>query len=193
MLSFTFEAILNIGIEKQLFVFVKFIKIITRNGNAKKQENSIVPYLYEYENLKKHKMKYTLTLIAIFFTLIAFSQEKKTHKIDLELKNCLAKEENKSTAAMSQCLYDALDNWDLELNATYKILQTKLNSNAKEKLKDSQRQWIKFRDKEVEFINETYGKADGTMWRVIKIDKILEITRNRTEELQLLLVDLNKM
>ena len=138
-------------------------------------------------------MKNTATLIALLFTVFVFSQEKTTHKIDIELKNCLAKEENKSTAAMSQCLYDALENWDLELNATYKILQNKLDSNAKQKLKDSQRQWIKFKEKEIEFINETYGKAEGTMWRVIKIDKILEITRNRTEELQLLLVDLNKM
>lgn len=138
-------------------------------------------------------MKNTATLLALFFTILTFSQEKVTHKIDLELKNCLAAEENKSTAAMSQCLNDALAEWDLELNATYKLLQTKLDSKAEQKLKDSQRQWIKFKQKEVELINETYGKAIGTMWQVIKMDKILEITRNRTHKLQLLLVDLNKL
>lgn len=138
-------------------------------------------------------MKNTATLLALFFTVFTFSQEKITHKIDLELKNCLATEENKSTAAMSQCLNDALAEWDLELNATYKLLQTKLDSKAEQKLKDSQRQWIKFKQKEVELINATYGKANGTMWQVIKMDKILEITRNRTQKLQLLLVDLNKL
>lgn len=138
-------------------------------------------------------MKNTATLLALFFTVFTFSQEKITHKIDLELKNCLAAEENKSTAAMSQCLNDALAEWDLELNATYKLLQTKLDSKAEQKLKDSQRQWIKFKQKEVELINATYGKANGTMWQVIKMDKILEITRNRTQKLQLLLVDLNKL
>lgn len=138
-------------------------------------------------------MKNTATLLALFFTVFTFSQEKITHKIDLELKNCLAAEENKSTAAMSQCLNDALAEWDLELNATYKLLQTKLDSKAEQKLKDSQRQWIKFKQKEVELINATYGNANGTMWQVIKMDKILEITRNRTQKLQLLLVDLNKL
>ena len=138
-------------------------------------------------------MKNTATILALFFTVFAFSQEKITHKIDLELKNCLAAEENKSTAAMLQCLNDALAEWDLELNATYKLLQTKLDSKAEQKLKDSQRQWIKFKQKEVELINATYGKANGTMWQVIKMDKILEITRNRTQKLQLLLVDLNKL
>ena len=138
-------------------------------------------------------MKNTATLLALFFTVFTFSQEKITHKIDLELKNCLAAEENKSTAAMSQCLNDALAEWDLELNATYKLLQTKLDSKAEQKLKDSQHQWIKFKQKEVELINATYGKANGTMWQVIKMDKILEITRNRTQKLQLLLVDLNKL
>lgn len=138
-------------------------------------------------------MKNTAKLLALFFTVFTFSQEKITHKIDLELKNCLAAEENKSTVAMSQCLNDALAEWDLELNATYKLLQTKLDSKAEQKLKDSQRQWIKFKQKEVELINATYGKANGTMWQVIKMDKILEITRNRTQKLQLLLVDLNKL
>lgn len=138
-------------------------------------------------------MKNTATLIALFFTAFLFSQEKATHKIDLELKDCLAKSENMTAAGMSQCLYNSLDSWDLELNATYKILLTKLDSNAKKKLTEAQKQWIKFKDKEIEFIDATYGKAEGTSWRVIRIDKILNLTRLRTEELQSLLVELNKM
>jgi uncharacterized protein YecT (DUF1311 family) len=138
-------------------------------------------------------MKINLLLIAILISTAAFSQEKPTHRIDVELKICLAQDENKSTAEMSKCLNEALSSWDLELNATYKILQTKLDANAKKKLTEAQRQWIKFKDKEIELIDATYGKADGTSWRVIKIDKILNITRSRAEELQSLLITLPKM
>lgn len=138
-------------------------------------------------------MKKSVIIFGLLLTTQMFSQEKPTHKIDVELKVCLSQDENKSTAAMSNCLNEALKNWDLELNATYKILQSKLKNDAKKKLTDAQRQWIKFKDNEIELIDATYGKADGTMWRVIRIDKILNITRTRTEELQSLLIDLPKM
>jgi len=138
-------------------------------------------------------MKTILSTFALLLSILSYSQEKPLHKIDVELKICLAQDENKSTAKMAQCFDTALAEWDLELNATYKILQSKLNNEAKKKLTEAQRQWIKFKEKEIELIGATYGKAKGTSYRIITIDKVLSITRARTEELRALLVDLQKM
>lgn len=138
-------------------------------------------------------MKTILSTFALLLSILSYSQEKPLHKIDVELKICLAQDENKSTAKMEQCFETALTEWDLELNATYKILQSKLNNEAKKKLTEAQRQWIKFKEKEIELIEATYGKAKGSSYRIITIDKVLSITRARTEELQALLVDLQKM
>ncbi len=138
-------------------------------------------------------MKNILSTALFLLSTVVFSQEKPMHKIDVELKICLAQDENKSTAKMAQCFENALAEWDLELNATYKVLQSKLDSGAKKKLVDAQRQWIKFKDSEIALIEATYGKAKGTSYRIIRIDKVLNITRTRTEALQTLLVDLQKM
>lgn len=48
---------------------------------------------------------------------------------------------------------------DKELNAAYQLLRSKLPKAQKEELKNSQRQWIKFRDAEFEFINHNWTRA----------------------------------
>lgn len=57
---------------------------------------------------------------------------------------------------MVNCEITARQEWDVELNKYYKLLMSLLDSAGKEKLKIAQRQWIEFRDKEFEIINELY-------------------------------------
>ena len=49
---------------------------------------------------------------------------------------------------------------DKELNAAYKILINNLDDKSKEKLKRSQRQWIKYRDAEFEFIATNWTREN---------------------------------
>ena len=53
------------------------------------------------------------------------------------------------------------------------------DDNAKTKLRESQRAWIQFRDKEIALIQAFYSKIDGTMFRVISASTIMELTHKR--------------
>ena len=51
--------------------------------------------------------------------------------------------------------------------------------DAKTKLREFQRAWVAFRDKEIASIQSFYAKIDGTMFRVISASAIMELTRKR--------------
>jgi uncharacterized protein YecT (DUF1311 family) len=133
-----------------------------------------------------------LSFLLILIYSTSFSQKKEA-PIDAALTKCLDKKENQTTAGMCNCTYAALNDWDKQLNSTYKSLLLRLDSLAKPKLIEAQRQWIKFKEKEIELIDATYGKAQGTMWLVIRADKLLQITKSRAEELEILLETLDEI
>jgi uncharacterized protein YecT (DUF1311 family) len=129
-----------------------------------------------------------IALVTILSVTTLHAQDsKQAGKIDTELKQCLEKKENETTAGMCNCTYKALEQWDQSLNATYKLLLSKLKPEARSKMIEAQRQWIKFKESELQLISATYGTADGTMWRVIKANKILDVTRDRAVDLDVLL------
>lgn len=140
----------------------------------------------------KHKILLALALLAFNFSAYAQAGEKEDI-IDKELSTCLEKKENQTTAGMCDCTYKALEKWDKKLNATYKTLQTKLKAKAKTNLTEAQRQWIKFKESEIKLIDATYGSADGTMWRIVRADKVLGITKDRALSLEDLLETLDQL
>ncbi len=137
---------------------------------------------------------YFVCALGLLLTHDAFAQVKpREDKIDRELQSCLDKKENQTTAGMVDCAYKALNQWDAKLNATYKSLLVKLDSTAKNTLIEAQRQWIKFKEKEIGLIDATYGSAQGTMWRIVRAQKVMNLTRDRSIELEDLLETLEQM
>ena len=134
-----------------------------------------------------------ITLMALILLSTNVKAQQKEDKIDVTLTKCLDSTENQSTAGMCICTYRALNQWDKKLNLTYKELMSKLNPEQKSKLLTSQRQWNSFKEKEIEFINSTYGSFNGTMWLPIRAEKLLEITKDRALILENLLEDLKEM
>ena len=57
-----------------------------------------------------------------------------------------------------------------------------LTAEQKEKLKIAQREWIEYRDKEIEFLNKLYYDMQGTMWIPVAAQTKLDLTRKRTIE-----------
>lgn len=106
---------------------------------------------------------------------------KKPYKIDSVLSKCISK--NNSDPGMSDCLQKAESNWDKELNKYYKLLLAKLDTSAQKYLRESQRQWLMYKDKEVNFFSEVFSKKDGTMWNLFIADKRMQIIRQRAIEL----------
>ena len=56
--------------------------------------------------------------------------------------------------------------WDKELNRVYGELLQRLPKEDKSALKDSQQEWIRFRDRNLKLIQVAYGNAEGTMYQV---------------------------
>ncbi|MBT8379336.1 MAG: DUF1311 domain-containing protein [Ignavibacteria bacterium] len=132
-------------------------------------------------------MKLLITgMLFILLTNIAFGQENETekHPIDIKVEECIANESNQTTIGMINCIQTAMEEWDAELNKYYKRLMNTLNTDEQEKLRDAQRQWLVFRDKEFEFIGMRYGKMEGTMFNIIEADSRSNIVRQRALELK---------
>lgn len=95
-------------------------------------------------------------------------------------------EYNGSTLGMNQATRRAEIAYDKLLNKYYKKLLQQLQGDDKEKLKTSQRNWIKFRDSEKELnyalYNEQYT-GGGTIHQIFVANKSAEITRQRVFEL----------
>lgn len=115
---------------------------------------------------------------------LSFSLKAET-TIDAKLKNCISTS-NMTTAAMTNCANIAMADWDKELNQVYRALMEKLSPEAKETLKLSQRQWIKHRDKELEFIDSTYSdkRLVGSMYSNMRAAHRFTVVKNRVLELQ---------
>lgn len=127
-------------------------------------------------------MKYIIILSFSFLLFSqAFGQVQPKHKIDQELEQCI--EENGSTQGMVSCTMNAEKKWDNELNKYYKLLLSKLDSTGQSALRESQRQWLLFRQKETTFYMKVYGSNEGTMWRIIIADKHMGLIKQRAVEL----------
>ncbi|HEX2787650.1 MAG TPA: lysozyme inhibitor LprI family protein [Ignavibacteria bacterium] len=118
------------------------------------------------------------------FSSQVFSQDDTKHRIDTMLDSCLSITENMSTMGMVECTDKAAKEWDKEMNRVYNKLKQILPADDFEKLQSSQREWIKYKDLEIEAINSIYSKMDGTMYIPMNVSAIMELTRARTIQLQ---------
>ncbi|MFH7003649.1 lysozyme inhibitor LprI family protein [Flavobacterium bizetiae] len=131
-------------------------------------------------------MNKLLIILLSLFSLTAFSQTKgkKENLIDVQEKKCLDKEDI-TTAEQCNCTIKAQKDWDKELNKYYSMLKTKLSKEDFEVLKNSQKQWISYRDKEFLFISKYFLEIkQGTMWYPIAQGKKKEIIKLRVAELK---------
>jgi len=92
--------------------------------------------------------------------------------------------ENYTTAGMLNCSSQALDKWDKELNRVYKELIKELSPEEKELLKQSQLQWIKFRDAEFKWIEGFYNSREETMFPVMEMGEKLHLVSERVKVLE---------
>ena len=77
---------------------------------------------------------------------------------------------------------------DAELNKTYEALLTRLpDAGSKEKLKQSQRAWLAFRDAEAAFVADQ--ARGGSMASTIRYETMKELTQQRIKQLNTRLKD----
>lgn len=92
-----------------------------------------------------------------------------------------------STAVMTDAVYELEKGYDKLLNKYYKILYSKLKTEDKEKLKISQKNWIKFRDSErimIGIVSQNEYSGGGTIQSNLRASRICEITSKRVFEIK---------
>ena len=114
--------------------------------------------------------------------------KEERHPIDVNFEHCLSLDKNMTTYGMEKCTIESAKEWDVELNQVYKALMNKLDAPSKEKLRMSQRAWVKYKELEIESISSIYrysfqSKNGGTMLIPMHAMDELEITKSRTLEL----------
>lgn len=132
-------------------------------------------------------MKNIITSILLFLSISIFPQSKiqQENLIDLTESKCLDKKDI-SNAEMRNCTIQATQSWDKELNKYYDLLKNQLSKETFQTLKESQKQWMIFRDKEFALISKFHFELkEGTMWHIVAENRKKEIVKNRALELQM--------
>lgn len=91
-----------------------------------------------------------------------------------------------STFGMVRALSDYETGYDQLLNKYYLFLLSKMEKDDRETLKESQRNWIKFRDSERKFsglLTEDKYSGGGTIQQLFYADWYADFTKRRVEEL----------
>lgn len=125
--------------------------------------------------------------ICIFFILslnLAIGQSETSVQIDSELTKCLEQETNYTTSGMTNCIIEATKKLDKRLNDSYQSLLKILTVEQKKMLVESQKSWIVYRDKEIEFSNQLYYDMEGTMWIPINAETKMNLTKQRILEIE---------
>jgi uncharacterized protein YecT (DUF1311 family) len=134
------------------------------------------------KNFKKFVLVFCVLAAALCFANLAFADdETPKHPIDTELEERI--DADSSTAGMIEACQWAEGEWDKLLNENYQALMEKLDKKNQAALKASQREWIKFRDLEFEFIGSFYGGMDGTMYQMIAAGDRADFVRERALKL----------
>ncbi|WP_435356351.1 lysozyme inhibitor LprI family protein [Emticicia sp. SJ17W-69] len=84
------------------------------------------------------------------------SNDKRISQIDSFVKKCLSTNEGSSTLGMRGCYYEGTVKMDSLLNIVYKEALQMLKKEDQEKLRISQRTWLKFFEAETGFTNEVF-------------------------------------
>ncbi|AZO31186.1 lysozyme inhibitor LprI family protein [Mesorhizobium sp. M1B.F.Ca.ET.045.04.1.1] len=88
----------------------------------------------------------------------------------------------KTQADLASCTAKDAASADTALNAVYKVLSERLAPTDQQRLRDAQRAWIPFRDKECAFRTQPY--ADGSVYSSLVETCKTDLTKARLAQLQ---------
>lgn len=126
-------------------------------------------------------MKNIALVISFMFLCSSLSYAGSNHLIDSIESQCIAVDS--STAGMANCTKRAEEAWDLEMNRYYGLLMKSLDKDQADKLRQAQRSWVEYRDKEFKSIGALFPTSGGTMWINIRAAHYRDIVKQRALEL----------
>jgi len=127
-------------------------------------------------------MKILLFIVAAFFVLPKGEGSEVKDPIDIAMD--AAMDRNGSTAGMCEAFAAAHEKWEERLNAAWAKLKKKMPADEFAELQKAQRAWIAYRDLQIKSYEATYAKMDGTMWIPISVSAVMELTKERVQDLE---------
>jgi uncharacterized protein YecT (DUF1311 family) len=127
-------------------------------------------------------MKIILRSAAIFSTLISLHGAEIKDPIDIAMDEAM--ERNGSTAGMCEAIAEANEKWEARLNAVYAKLKKRMPPEEFAALQQAQRAWIAYRDLQIKSYEATYSRMDGTMWIPCSASAVMNLTKQRVQELE---------
>jgi uncharacterized protein YecT (DUF1311 family) len=127
-------------------------------------------------------MKTILRSAAIFSMLISLHGAEIKDPIDIAMNEAM--ERNGSTAGMCEAIAEAHEKWEARLNAVYGQLKKQMPPEEFAALQQAQRAWIAYRDLQIKSYEATYSRMDGTMWIPCSASAVMNLTKQRVQELE---------
>ncbi len=126
-----------------------------------------------------------IIIFFIMFTSLLSADALAQSYEDKIMQECIKK--STTHADLINCASDNEKRWDNKLNYNYSLLYNVLPPTGKQKLKESQTAWLKYRDLEFKFISDIPYPQDwtieGNMWIEIHIEERADIIKHRVLEL----------
>jgi len=129
-------------------------------------------------------IKYYLFFFLLYSTVSSAQTEYDIHPIDEERLECRGDKENQDPDSSIRCEYTARIAWEKEVEKYYGLLLNVLKPAEKKVFKAAQKDWIAFRDSEMEFANSLYKNMESKAWLVVHAVRLTNIFRTRALELQ---------
>lgn len=94
---------------------------------------------------------------------MAVSADEEKDVVTAELDKCLEAPEGQTTAGMVECTHNAYVAYDKQLNDVYKKALAGVDKASADKIRESQRKWIAWRDAQREADNGAWRADRGTL------------------------------
>jgi uncharacterized protein YecT (DUF1311 family) len=120
-------------------------------------------------------------LILMVAFSFAYSQEKKD---PIEVRMDAAMRDNPSTAGMLDAIAVAQREWDSRMNEDYAKLKKRMPADEWVAFVQAQKSWLAYRDVQIESLNMTYSKMEGTMWLPVRAHAEMDLTKQRAQFLK---------
>jgi uncharacterized protein YecT (DUF1311 family) len=136
---------------------------------------------------KNNPMTKTILFILLFLSTITLKSQDRQSKespIDIRLNECLQMDTIQSYADIKECYYIATEEWDKEMNEYYKLLISTLGEDEKNKLEESQKEWIIWRDSFFRVSYELELKLSSLSSTINVLKAKLEMIKKRAVDLQ---------
>lgn len=130
-------------------------------------------------------MRYWFAALALVgLANAASAEETQRDPTSAALDACLAAPDKQSMGSQSDCFSRAERDFDRRMNAAYASILQRLPGPAGERLRQSQRAWIAYRDAETQARRAIYETRRGTMYVPMESDAAVALIGDRARMLE---------